>query len=306
MSFSILNLKNTRSLESIIDAANRIPSTDEIASGQNGKHLKTRVKEALTHTGQTALLAKITGCQRGALCSSVYCTTCHGRWTKQFRDAVERYMKKTGMNDAQARARLRYATVICEVTALSPAAVRKAMDRARAKMKAVHRHYRKLWYHGAFDLELIRPDLLGEHKFETIKEMAEIGLSVPQKAGETYVLVHFHALIDTGEYANGVRSRINMQFGQASRQVRLDSLYKDRPLDESFAKISNYAYKHEWKYKSSFDPKEIGLLAYLPAKELSFLISLYDDLKGTNGRGLGLNGKPKPDPIEYNNELVFV
>lgn len=307
MNLSLANIRSARSLQSAFDKSVQLRLVDAPSPPEKGKHLKTRVKEALTHTGHSALLAKITYCQRGALCSSVYCMTCHKRLTNHFEQALIGYVARSNLIDFQVRSRFRYATVICEVTTMSLDAVKSAMDRARLNMKAVHRSYGNLWYHGAFDLELIRPSMLGQHKADTVGEMVKNGLSMPLNADETYVLVHFHAVVDTGLYGvNHLKERFVSQFGQAPRQIRLDSLYQDQMLDESFAKISNYAYKHEWKFKSSLDPKEIGPIFYIPPSEMSFLISLYDHVKGHNGRGLVINCKSKIDTNDYRNDLRFL
>ena len=123
---------------------------------------RKRIPQAWLTTGSAEIVASLGNCQRGQYCSSFFCDECRQRFVASFGKKVLAHAVTIGSVEKQ-RERLRYVTVLSEVTSTSEELISDVLSSARRKLKAVRRKYPTLWIHGSFELEGMYADLANEN-----------------------------------------------------------------------------------------------------------------------------------------------
>lgn len=258
---------------------------------EQGRIITTRVIDALRSTGEIkdlSLADKIENCGRGKLCSSVYCEDCRKRAANGLNKRISDHTQDRFGDDAdEARYRLRYMTVLCELTAFNVADVKQAVAHARKDFKAMKRKFPDIWMQGSFEFELIDMKLLDKSdagvdqnkraiKQQTLSAMMDMSIKDNRSLGQR-VIVHFHVLLDLNEtdeeeFKNWVSSRWNCH----RNQTEVKRLQKGQSLEEMTKKVSSYGFKNRIQYNLSFATKGYKKGVWFSNENLGTLAGIYD------------------------------
>jgi hypothetical protein len=270
----------------------------EVETFQNAKkHRDNRAIEALRtlNSNEAHMLARrMEECKPKSgspCCSSLWCQRCRPRAAIGLQQRIEDHiLREFGDHPERARERLVFATPLFDLAPLhDPARVRQTISQARQTLKKVTRSWPRMWWQGAFELELINFKELMENaasnpvKSETISAMwdwngqANLGLVAPQ------VLVHAHILVDLKKIPRDqFTGRLRELCNKADRQVDVRSIRKDQSLEELAFKLGSYPFKDRVQFNMSFETQSYKTGRYFSDQELGRLVLLHHHLR-TNG-----------------------
>jgi hypothetical protein len=222
-----------------------------------GQHRATRVRRALARTD---LGKQIAGCSRKRACGSLWCERCRKRLVDRLSGRfTTRFQKALGSDEALARQRFKFLTVLDSVVGFDQAAI---VDRAgiiRRHLAAVARDVRGLdvWLRGAIEVELIDRALLKSVGTESARKKKVIDMLAGTAAPiEKSALVHFHALVDLGRSGDGVvRDALAKRWGNVPWQIDLKSMFAGKNMEQSLKHMAEYCLKggnEALRYKLTF------------------------------------------------------
>ena len=152
------------------------------------------------------------------------------------------------------------------------------------------------WIEVAYEIELVNWTFLRNSK-EVGSEYKKQQIEQLQKhykvSGNVILFVHWHGL------TNLSKKQIQFVFGKhyyvgKDRFIKTDSecgiyiqsLHKDKTLEENVKRVCNYNFKNPVRYKHTFRGKEYKNGEYFSDEELGLLVVLYQRLQKRNWRGL--------------------
>ena len=133
------------------------------------------------------------------------------------------------------------------------------MSEGRKDLKALKRAFRKLWFQGVFELEVIDFKALMEMeganqvKRETISKMLgyrgeKLSLYTP------LILIHAHLVLDlNGEAADKVESWLTRRISKAERQIHWKRIWQDQTLEDLCWKLGSYPFKDRVQFNTTFE-----------------------------------------------------
>jgi len=233
-------------------------------------NINSRVKTALKWSQNWELLKKIEGCRVGGLCGSLYCKRCRKRAVDNFEARLSEHCHKHfGGNNDLALSRLRYVTVLCELTSINFPAVKGAVDQSRKNLNAFKRRFSDIWLQGTFEFELVSFELSNARKKKTLLQMDSNGENVQ-------VLVHFHALMDIKEYEEIQVKKWLSKRWKGDYRVRVQMTFADQSIDEKCYKLASYGFKDRVRFNPTFDAKDYEDGRRFKHGELADLVEIYD------------------------------
>ena len=283
----------------------------------SGYHVRQRVQNALTHTGNSALWHKIKACSRSSRCQSLWCGHCRQSAAK----AVETQIRKRLIDEEAMLAGTslersspefnnhmntnhRHVSGYVGVFSLDQASVLAglAFDRNRWKKLKERKTNRAFWIAGNYEMELVNYRfLMSSMNSESVKKQHQIGqlLSYSHDMGwisqgdNVGVLLHWHAVTNATEDdlvdVLGGAYWINNErlFKTSAPGVYVQNLHQDKLFDVNISKMASYALKSKsaTRYKHSFIGSDVGDELMLQS-ELAGLIDLYDQIQKRNWRAL--------------------
>lgn len=237
------------------------------SGGQQFARSKTLIQEALHQQGYMELANKMANCKPSRKCCNPYCDSCQRDIFLNQRQRFQTNLSDPYSNDEAAiREHVVFVTALHELVPFDQpesgiirfplGQVKAAMETARKQFKAVRRSFNdQIKFVGAFELEAVNGLLVKLHpvKGQVLADMTgrEIHLA------DRFVLVHSHFLVDLGDATrNQLRERLKKEW-PTKKQVVVDPLYKDVPVNESLCKLADYPFKFPVRYYLRFN--EIGL-----------------------------------------------
>ena len=281
----------------------------------SGYHVRQRVQNALTHTGNSALWRKIKECSRSSRCQSLWCGHCRNSAAKAVEAQIrKRLIDEEAMFDSASLDRSSsefndhmnskhlHASGYVGVFSLDQAAVLAGLefDRKRWKKLKERKTDRAFWIAGNYEMELVNYRfLVSSHNAESVKKQKQIGqlLSYSHDMGwisqgdNVGVLLHWHAVTNATEDdlvdVLGDAYWINNErlFKTSAPGVYVQNLHQDKLFDMNISKMASYAVKSATRYKHSFIGSDVGNELMLQS-ELAGLIYLYDQIQKRNWRAL--------------------
>lgn len=281
----------------------------------SGYHVRQRVKNALTHTGNSVLWHKIKACSRSSRCQSLWCGHCRNSAA----NAVETQIRKrlideeaifggtsldrtsSEFND-HMNANHRHVSGYVGVFSLDQASVLAGLqfDRKRWKKLKERKTDRAFWIAGNYEMELVNYRfLVSSLNTESKKKQKQIAqlLSYSRDMGwinkgdNVGVLLHWHAVTNATEEAlEDVLGDAYWLDGErlyktSAPGVYVQSLHSNKSFDVNIGKMASYALKSATRYKHTFIGSDFGNELMLQS-ELSGLINLYHQIQKRNWRAL--------------------
>lgn len=264
-----------------LEAVQDFHSTVEIDQFGN---IQKRVNDALCCCREYGLAKKIRDCDVGKLCSSVYCQSCRDRAaTSLYKRFRFHFDGELDGDVAIAQRRLRYLTVLCELTTVDIDAIKVAVVQARKGLNAYKRRYSSIWVMGAFEFELVDLKFAERIKKKTLNELNETEASLQ-------VLVHFHVLVDIKNYEESEMKIWLEKKWPGSRRVAIQETIESQPIDEKLTKIASYGFKNRVRFNNSFKTDGYADGNLFTNRQLSDLVSIYDGVgnKGYSSLLIGI------------------
>lgn len=241
----------------------------------------SRVRESLASTAHDNDWTKIENCKPRAFCNSQYCKSCRTRHVKLHSERLlALHREHHGEDEGKARANLRFLTVLNALCRPDPVEVREAMGKVRADLTSLRRSFPGLLIQGRFEAEIVDTEtILGSHacpqKGRALRELNGGSDITPCR---DMVLLHFHALVFlNGHNPDAVKDKLREKW-PTPYAVKMDSLFRDKPIDSSIRKIGSYMLKDRYQYNHQMQTNGFIDERYLNNSSLSFLVRLGLDL----------------------------
>lgn len=250
---------------------------------------KKRVTKALLAAGYERLAEKISKCRRYR-CSSLWCDRCRQEAAEALVDRMyEHVWRRYGDDETSARERLIFVTPLFALVPLSdPARVQNEIRKARKLCwKALKRKFPKLWWQGAFELELIDlqglgKDAKGAVKRETIATLASCDPLLLRH--RFVVLVHAHVLLDCGDYpTEEIRLWFKNKFYGDPRLAFCMKTRADQTLEQTCLALGSYPFKDRVQYNPTFQSPDYQWGRYFTDECLADFVKLHDVLMNKQG-----------------------
>lgn len=286
-----------------------------------GYHALPRALDALRQTDRGDLANKIENCQHTARCQSPYCQRCR----RVFVDSVKNQMLQKIANDdaiyeilagkdadlddddysRYMNDHLHHISGYAGLFRIDPETVRHGIkhDRnrwIRIKQRKTNRSY---WLVGNYELELVNfKGLQNANNDGSSKKQIQIQqlYRYSKQRGwidhedDVAVLLHWHGITNASKDALTETTGTDYFLDGAKLYKMHDcglfvqSLHKDKPFKKNLGKIASYGIKNATRYKHTLVGSDVGDELMLK-KELSDLVSVYDQVKGRDWSGLRLS-----------------
>jgi hypothetical protein len=181
-----------------------------------------------------------------------------------------------GDDEAKARTNLRFLTVLNALCRPDPDEVRAAMAKVRADLTSLRRSFPGMLIQGRFECEMVDTETILESHACPQKARALRGLNgnSDTTSCRDMVLLHFHALVFlNGHDPDAVKDKLRGKW-PSPYAVKMDSLFRDKPIDSSIRKIGSYMLKDRYQYNHRFQTNGFIDERYLSNGSLSLLIRL--------------------------------
>jgi len=235
-------------------------------------YIINRVKTALSWAKNWELLKKIEDCRVGQFCGSLYCKTCRKRAVGTFETRLLSHCSQQfGGDNKLALSRLRYVTVLCELTSVDLDSAKDAVSLSRKNLNAFKRRFPAIWLQGTFEFELVSFKLSKARKKKTLTQMDTTGKDVQ-------VLVHFHALMDIKSYEEAkVKAWLSRRW-QGDHRVHVQSTHTDQSIEDKCRQLASYGFKNRVKFNPTFDAMDFENGRLFKNGELADLVAIYDGI----------------------------
>lgn len=243
-----------------------------------GCHHVNRIRHVLTMTDFPDHLNKIENCAPGRYCNTPYCPACRERHVRtHIGRLLALYRELHNSNEDRARENIRFVTVLHELCRPDIKEVRAGLSRGKMALAALRRSFPGLYTHGRFELEAVDTEAIFNsgtcpQKSVALQDLNGGRLIAPNR---DMILFHSHFLLFlNGNDIEQVKDKLAIRFPGRYR-IKVDSLFKDRSVEESIRKIGSYILKDRYFYNNHMKADGYVKGTYLRDESLSFLIRSY-------------------------------
>ena len=156
-------------------------------------------------------------------------------------------------------------------------AVKLGLSKSKNDLAGLRRSFPDLRMYGRFELEVVDTEAIFNNDNRKQKALALTDLNDGNRTmpHREMVLVHSHFLLSLGgNDPESVRNRMTIRF-PGRYAIKMDQLYKDKPITESLQTIVSYMLKDRYFYNNIMDTDGYREGAYLSDEALSFMVRSY-------------------------------